>query len=579
MKDESASNLKLNNGSQIAVIGGGPAGSFFSFFILQMAQRVGLDIKVDIYEPRDFSKPAPHGCNMCGGIVSESLVQNLAAEGINLPTAVVQRSIDSYFLHMEAGSVRIETPLQEKRIAAVHRGAGPKGIKDTTSRSFDGYLLELATSKGARHVQERVAGITYEDGRPKINTQSASPEVYDLLVAAVGLNTSTLKLFKEMKLPYQPPGSTKAYICEFFLGHETIKRYLGSSMHIFLLNIPRLEFSALIPKGSYVTLCLLGQNINKQLVQSFLNDPVVKKCMPPHWEPQEDFCHCSPKINIKSAVQPFADRTLFIGDCGTSRLYKDGIGAAYRTAKAAAITAIFKGISARDFRESYWKSCKAINNDNRLGKLIFAFTRQIKKRGFARRGVWRMVSREQQKDGTRRRMSTVLWDTFTGSAPYKNVLMRTIHPSFQGRFLWNMAAGSWHQRKSKKKARMPMYTKFLGKLYRDGEVIVRQGEMGDSIYVIQSGEVEIIQRKDDKEFCLAVLGEGDFFGEMALFEQEVHSATVHALGDVRVLTLEKRNFLRRIHEDPSLAFKIMQKMSRRIRELETALIRKGSSAY
>ena len=83
----------LDSGSRVAVIGGGPAGSFFSFYILDMAERMGIDIQVDVYEPRDFSKPAPQGCNMCGGIISETLVQNLAADGINLPPTVVQRGM------------------------------------------------------------------------------------------------------------------------------------------------------------------------------------------------------------------------------------------------------------------------------------------------------------------------------------------------------------------------------------------------------------------------------------------------------------------------------------------------------
>jgi hypothetical protein len=95
-----------------------------------MSERLGIDVQVDIYEPRDFSVPAPGGCNMCGGIISESLVQILAADGINLPPTVVQRGIDSYVLHMDVDSVHIETPLHEKRIAAVHRGVGPRGIKE-----------------------------------------------------------------------------------------------------------------------------------------------------------------------------------------------------------------------------------------------------------------------------------------------------------------------------------------------------------------------------------------------------------------------------------------------------------------
>ena len=113
----------------------------------------------------------------------------------------------------------------------------------------------------------------------------------------------------------------------------------------------------------------------------------------------------------------------------------------------------------------------------------------------------------------------------------------------------------------------------LGKLYHDGETIVRQGEVGDCMYVVQAGQVEVLQGKENKEVRLAVLNEGDFFGEMAIFEREVRSATVRAMGDVRVLTVEKKNFLRRIQEDPSLAYHIVQTMSHRIRELNAEIVR------
>lgn len=116
-----------------------------------------------------------------------------------------------------------------------------------------------------------------------------------------------------------------------------------------------------------------------------------------------------------------------------------------------------------------------------------------------------------------------------------------------------------------------MSTGGLGKLYANGDLIVRQGEVGDCMYVIQSGQVEVLVKKDDQKVCVAVLGPGDVFGEMALFEREVRAATVRARGEVRALTLEKRTFLHRIHEDPSLVFSILEKMSHRIRELNAAL--------
>src|SRR3972149_9477842 len=97
-RERSPSNLKLSPGSPVAVIGGGPAGSFFSYFLQDAAQGVGMDIHVDIYEPRDFSSPGPGGCNMCGGILSESLVQALGAEGIGLPPPGVTRGLASSVL-------------------------------------------------------------------------------------------------------------------------------------------------------------------------------------------------------------------------------------------------------------------------------------------------------------------------------------------------------------------------------------------------------------------------------------------------------------------------------------------------
>ena len=109
----------------------------------------------------------------------------------------------------------------------------------------------------------------------------------------------------------------------------------------------------------------------------------------------------------------------------------------------------------------------------------------------------------------------------------------------------------------------------LGKIYKDTEIIIKQGDEGDTIFVVQDGLVEIIKETDRGEEVLALRGKGEFFGEMAIFERAVRMATVRALGEARVLTIDKKNFLRRVNEDPSLAFRLVQTMSARIRELST----------
>ena len=113
----------------------------------------------------------------------------------------------------------------------------------------------------------------------------------------------------------------------------------------------------------------------------------------------------------------------------------------------------------------------------------------------------------------------------------------------------------------------------LGRVYKDGEVIVRQGEAGDCMYVIQAGKAEVLQEQNGRNMRLAVLEEKDFFGEMALFEREVRSATVRALGEVRILTVDKRTILRRIQEDPSLAFRVVEPLCHRVRRLDEELAR------
>jgi flavin-dependent dehydrogenase len=566
--------LFLDNGSRVAVIGGGPAGSFFTYFLYEMAERIGMELGVDIYEPRDFTKAAPHGCNMCGGIISESLVQLLAAEGINLPPTVVQRGIDSYVLHMDVGTVRIEPTGREKRIAAVYRGGGPRGVVESRWHSFDGHLLDLAKERGVQVHQERVEGIDRNGGKPRITTKKGTSTGYDLLVGAVGVNTNALKLFEEMGAGYRAPGTTKTYICELFLGETTIKKYLGNAMHMFLLNLPRLEFAALIPKGDYVTMVMLGTGIDNSLVDAFFSAPEVRKCFPAGWSPPADFCRCAPAINVSAAIKPFADRMVLIGDSGVSRLYKDGIGGAYRTAKAAARTAVFEGVSEKDFRKHYLPSCRSLSTDNAIGKVVFGITGMIQKTSVLRKGLLRMTTAEQESHRWSPRMSGVLWDTFTGSAPYWDVFRRSLHPFFLGRLLYETLMGMLPAGREggMKEDKVP-FGKMgeLGRIYVSGEIIVRQGDIGECMYFIQAGRVEVIRESDGKEVKLTELGPGEFFGEMALLEKRIRSATVRPLGEVRVLSVDKRLFLRKIHEDPGLAFRIMQKMSHRIRELNKEL--------
>lgn len=143
----------------------------------------------------------------------------------------------------------------------------------------------------------------------------------------------------------------------------------------------------IVPKGDYVSVCLLGKDIDDSLLQAFLTAPTVKGCFPDGWRWDQPVCQCLPRINIQAAPRPYADRVVFIGDSGVTRLYKDGIGTAFRAAKAAATCAVLEGVSSEDFRRYYAPFCRSVDADNQFGKLIFFVTHLIQRMRFARNAL------------------------------------------------------------------------------------------------------------------------------------------------------------------------------------------------
>lgn len=441
MQNYMKSTLALQDGSKIGVIGGGPAGSFFSFFALEFAVKKGISIEIDIYEPKDFSLKGLAGCNHCGGIVSESLVHMMSVDGIILPQEVIRREIETYTFHLDHRSTVIEAPKYEQRIVSMFRGSGPNGSETSDIQSFDGFLLNLCTGKGAKMLHERVADVISEPDGITIIT-SNSKKKYDLVVGAAGLNDQTLSLFKKLIPNFIPPKTAQTHISEYYLGRETIDKHFGNSMHVFLLNLPGIKFGALIPKGNYVTLVLMGAKIKRKIIDRFLNSESILSCFPEGTELKSiKPCQCNPYINIKNGRNPIADRIVLIGDSSSSKLYKNGIGAAYLTARAAAFTAVSVGISGRDFKKSFQPVCSQLNADNVAGKLIFFITTIIQRSHFFKKVIFRMVIQEQEKERGKRQMSSLLWDTFTGSASYRNILWRSVNLFLLGKLVWKMLTG------------------------------------------------------------------------------------------------------------------------------------------
>jgi CRP-like cAMP-binding protein len=108
--------------------------------------------------------------------------------------------------------------------------------------------------------------------------------------------------------------------------------------------------------------------------------------------------------------------------------------------------------------------------------------------------------------------------------------------------------------------------------YTDGQVIVREGEDGREMYVIQRGEAVVTKTVEGREVEIARLKRGDFFGEMSLLESQPRYATVRAVGDAAALVIKPGALLLKIRRNPTFAFEMLQQMSRRLRVINDKLV-------
>ncbi|MEO5376500.1 MAG: GGDEF domain-containing protein [Magnetococcus sp. DMHC-6] len=106
----------------------------------------------------------------------------------------------------------------------------------------------------------------------------------------------------------------------------------------------------------------------------------------------------------------------------------------------------------------------------------------------------------------------------------------------------------------------------IGKSFAKGAIILRQGENSNCMYIVQKGSAEMILETQQGEHSLKILKEGDMFGEVSLFAGKAHYATVRAVTTCRVLKVDEKTFMSKLHQDPSMTFRMIKKMACRIYE-------------
>lgn len=105
-----------------------------------------------------------------------------------------------------------------------------------------------------------------------------------------------------------------------------------------------------------------------------------------------------------------------------------------------------------------------------------------------------------------------------------------------------------------------------------GNFIFKEGETGGEMYIIQTGEVEILKLSHGESHRLAVLEEGDFFGEMAILEDLPRTASARAHTDCGLLRIDHSTFDQLIRHNPEISIRMLRKLCHRLRTTNPALL-------
>ena len=424
------SKLRLRNGDRVIIAGGGPAGSFAALHLLALARQAGLEIPVDIYEPRDLFTPgARHNCKGCAGILSASALERMASLGLTLPPEVIQSELRVYQIHVAGQMTTIEQPVAGRRIVSVYRGVGPRRGTGPPPASFDGFLLGQAIAAGARYIHGRVRKVSWED-RPVVHTDRGSQEA-DLLVLATGINSRPPL---DESFGYRPPGSEVMFQDEIARPgnwpDDTVVGFFGRP--------PGLLFGALVPKGEYLHVSLLwrGSTATSGGSASRAREDALQQFFQAHADILADFfpaqplslCGCNPRILTRPAEVYYGDRWVSVGDAAASHLFKDGINSAFATARAAMTAAVTAGIGREDFRHAYAPLCRRIAADNRYGAVLYSVTSRLLSLPSLARAFIGAVDAEAGLSYKRQFHARLLWGMLTGDEPYADLFRLAFAP-------------------------------------------------------------------------------------------------------------------------------------------------------
>ncbi len=447
--------MRLQNGSQILVLGGGPAGAFFAIHLLGQSKQACLDIAVTVIEKKTVQHPGRlhgrlGGCNCCAGVISPRLHDALEKGGIPLPGELICEEFSHVWIHGLWKNFPLKLP-PDQRMYSLFRGAFPSDRQDRTE-GFDGFLLNQARTRGAVVIAGEVTDIRYTPlKKPCVTVIDASGEKSDIEADFVAIatgayasqggireNNPVFGSFRRINPGFAPPRVRPALIFELKPGRGYLRKYMNKEIYFIVSGSKklRLDHISLVPKGDYLTVALVGDRIDRasfpEDTRKIIDDVLALshfRTLLPHITPGNTpvACSCTPFMVTAPSKGGVCDRIAVVGDALGSRLYRDGLFSAHVGAEALAETVIHRGVDKNSLAGGYDRIIQWLKTDSRHAQRLIGWIQFVLKSPLMSRILYQTFATEMKfKNREQWPLGRVLLDLGSGGADYAHVFKNLI---------------------------------------------------------------------------------------------------------------------------------------------------------
>ena len=405
----------LQEGGRVVIIGGGPGGTACALALDRLSAETGRWIEITVIEGKQFTEERHY--NQCVGVLSPPLPTLLEDQlGIPFPHALCLVEIGGYILHSAGEQINLQG--EKDGSIAVRRV------------QFDAYMLEQVKQRNIKVLPGRAVDLEFHDDRVMVYTENEPIEA-DVVVGAFGLDEGSASMFSRLT-SYRPPRSLDSIVTKYEPEQGCVEEF-GSDIYAFIPSHPRIEFGAITPKCSHLTINIAGISVDSDLMDLFLGDPAVQAVLP-------GFDSANPSIPDHQhfykgrfprslASNFYGDRYVMVGDAaGLVRAFKGkGATTAVLTGIRAAQTIMERGISLQAFHSHYRAANQDIIGDLPYGRFMRLVAITISRIGFLD-AVLRAARNAPE-------LRTALFDAVSGHGAYREIIGKSLRPNTIWAFL------------------------------------------------------------------------------------------------------------------------------------------------